>query len=371
MKLILRLFTSLLIISSFGLFSCTKNDSIKTSGEITIKDKDFQKSVVLDAEPIDQINRHLLYPQFIHITDSMFIAVESSMKDEIFKVFSLKDFTHLRSFGKRGSGPGEFSKIISNTVQVKDSSKENTIGVYNWVEKVISNLNMITDQTTNDLAPKTNQYVLPPELMLAQRVAFLNDSTIAAMGGIEDGAIAFASTTTDAVTYAAHTSKMDKYELSSRDMRDLNMGEFAVDKRKDRIVLAMQRFPKIIILDLEGNIKHVTRFPLQEHPAEISQKQRTIFYKDVKVTKNYIYAAYIGLNSQEMGKIYDNYISGDFSFSTEIHVFNWDGQPVRKLILRDKFVPFIQLHSSSNRLFAIDQFSDSLSILRFKSEFIQ
>ncbi|MCC5906901.1 MAG: hypothetical protein JJU13_11875 [Balneolaceae bacterium] len=353
------------------LFSnCSKIETDETSyRETIISDNDFGEIVTLEANEIDQINTHLIHPRSIHLSDSMLVVVERDVSDGIFKIFSLTDFSFLGSYGSRGEGPGEYSQIISNIVQTRDSFGKSPFVVLDWVHKRLTNISL-EDILSGNIQGFEDSYILPPELMLSQRATFLNDTTVISMGGSDKGILAYVNTKTDSVSYIPFIPKIDE-NLSSRDATELYRGEFVIDKQRGRIVAATKWFPEMIIFDVEGEVQNVIRIPVQDHPANKLENQRTLFYKDLKITDKYIYGVYLKASQEEMGEIYNNYHSKDFSYSTEIHVFDWSGEPVRKIILEDKFLPFIEIDSINHQLFAIDVFSEDMSLLLFESEVIQ
>lgn len=366
-------FRTLLAILIFNAFGCSNREKFIEDEyyEIEITNQDFGKKIFLQGKPVDLINDHLLNPKFIHLSDSILISLESDISKGFFKSFSLADYSFLGSYGVRGEGPEEFSNVLSNVAQVYNHRKDNSISIYDWGRKKLLDLDLVSLAKDDYSFNKRKDYVVPPELLLAQRVTFLNDTTVIAADGIDEGILAFVNIESDSVSYIPFDLYKKRIDLSPRDKRKLNRAVYAVNKPRNRIVTAMLQYPKIILFDMEGDLIKEINFPLQKNPATKSEIDRKLFYRDVKVTDAYIYAVYLGLTSQETENIYNNYLNKNSSFSTEVHVFNWEGEPVRKLLLENKFIPFIQVDGINNRIFAIDVFSDYKSVLSFESELIK
>lgn len=365
-----NIYLFILIFSTYSFISCSKSDSeddVYTTQFIS--ENSFPDSILLKPVEADDINEHLLYPNVIHIFDSTLVVIEKNIDDEFIKFFSTSDFSPVGNFGSRGEGPNEYSNILHHVVQIRDIPGVATSNIFDWQNKRITSLkNVISNQTITANYP---EYILPPELMLAQRATFLNDSTVIGMGGLSEGILFWADIKTDSVSYLPFFFKKNE-NLSYHEIADLYRGEFAVDKEKKRIVLTTKRFPQFFLLDLNGNLEKVIQYDVDDDPIIKSEYDRKLYFKDIKISDKYIYLTYLNLSSEEMEYIYKNYkeVKGEKIY-TEIHVFNWDGEPIRKLLLEDVFVQFIEIDEKHNRIFAIDTFSEKLPLVYFESEFIR
>ena len=108
------------------------------------------------------------------------------------------------------------------------------------------------------------------------------------------------------------------------------------------IASVYDKFPILRIYSITGEIKKEVRlnngqpFPralLENNPSEYSLNERIQNYRMIKASNNYIYALYVGKKEQEMEK-------GVNDLSNEIHIWNWDGAPIKRFLLDEKIFTF-------------------------------
>jgi hypothetical protein len=352
------------------LVACSKQDSHDHSYlESAIEHSAFNEIISLRPNPLHQVNQFILNPEFISIIDTFLIIYEPGLHDNMFKLFSLNDYSYLGGYGQIGQGPMEHSQVIQNFVQIIDDSTIQRLILFDWSKKRLVGLN-ITDLLNGSVVEYDLEYILIPEVILSQRATFLNDSTIVGMGGAHQGLMFFVNTRNETARFTPFIPKLER-KINLREISSLYRGEFVVDKKTNSIIAATKWFPQILIYDFDGNLQTITRFNKRINPMDQSEMDRILYYKDVKVSDHFIYAVYLGLSYSDMIKIRDEYEMKGVTYSTEIHVYDRNANPVRKIILEDKFIQFISIDSINNRLFAIDVFSDSLSLIYFESEFIK
>lgn len=337
--------------------------------EYSIDHSDFNEIIRLKANLLHPVNNYILNPEFISISDTILIVYESGFHEDIFKLFSINDYSYLGGYGIVGQGPMEHSQIIQNIVQIIGDSANERIVLFDWSKKRLVRLN-IADIKYGSFEEFDLEYILIPEVILSQRATFLNDSTIVGMGGIHQGLLYFVNTTNDSVVFTPFTPKLER-KVGLREIPHLYRGEFAIDKTTNSIIAATKWFPQILFYDFDGNLQKVTRFKRSISPIQQKEMERILYYKDVKVTDHFIYAVYLGLSYNDMIKIREVYENKGVTYSTEIHVYDRNGNPIRKIILEDKFIQFISIDSVNNRLFAVDVFSDSLPLIYFESDLIK
>jgi hypothetical protein len=116
------------------------------------------------------------------------------------------------------------------------------------------------------------------------------------------------------------------------------------DNRK--IAMAMEMLSQINILDIEtGKLIGVRIKETPDFKDLASKKDNfSIYYTDICVDDDYIYSLYANVLFDEK----------NYPFvSNEIHVFDWKGTPIRKIIL-DKELDYIALEPIHKKIYAID-----------------
>jgi hypothetical protein len=336
------------------LASCANNESI---------DKKATNEKNLQSDSLVLKGHKILSPSSMSIVDSTLFFVERGVSTDIISYFSLEDFTSLGSFGKRGRGPNEFSQIIQHSVSVYNS-KNNSIQLFDWVNKRISFFDIST--LINAKPTPDREYTLPPELMLAQRAAFLDDTTVVASGGIFEGVLAFADVRSDEVTYI-DPYNIDSEEHNQRVISSIYKGEFSINYDRGLIAFASNVIPEILLFDFSGKLVHriaYNDYDLQEIITSDGDK-RDIYFQDINATSSNIYATYIGKNFAQLEKSMNSEDTGN-TISTRVIAFNWDGNISKKYNLEDGYFPFIEVDENHDRLFSINRFSPSLDIVYFE-----
>jgi hypothetical protein len=102
------------------------------------------------------------------------------------------------------------------------------------------------------------------------------------------------------------------------------------------------KFPILRIYSKDGILKKEIRyknnqlFPnalIENDPSEHSLKNIMQNYRKIKSSNKYIYALYIGKTTEEID-------IGLNDFSNEIHVWDWNGKPIAKILLDKKIFSF-------------------------------
>lgn len=341
-------------------FSCSNE---KTSKNIQIEDQATLNPVKLELK-----GKEVLSPGSISIVDSTLFVIERDVASEIISSFSLQNFKLENSYGKRGRGPNEFSKIIQKPVSTSGASI-NSLHIFDWVNKRLKKFNS-TNLRKGKTSDSVETYTLPPNLMLTQRAVFLNDTTVIAMGGIYKGLLAFANTNSDDVTYL-NPYQLNSEQYSNRNLSELYRGEFAINFTNNSIALASKYIPEILITNFEGKILRkisISNYNLTKI-ADTPVEKRALQFQDIKVTRNYIYAVHIGENRKQLQKRLNSEKAKSQGPLSEIHIYDWDGNPIKKLILKGGYFPFIEIDKKHDRIFSINAFSPTSQILYFKSKF--
>lgn len=323
----------------------------------------FEHEIALYPIKAEFHGKELIYPNSITIVDSTLILIERSVSSGIVNVYSLHDFEIKNSFGVRGRGPDEFSDIIQHIISITGSETP-SIHILDWINKRLSDISI--DSSYTGQTQYTRQFILPPELMLVQRAAFLNDTTVICMGGIYRGLMAFVDVNTDATKYI-EVYPFKSNQISIRQMAEVYRGEFAINHKNQSIAVASKWIPEILITDFSGKIRKNTSFMEYniDNIALLSEDDRVLHYKDIKATENFIYAVYIGKSYNELLQVMDHSDNSSTPVISEIHVFDWEGFPVTRYILNDGFYQFIEIDKLNNRFFAIDVSSPDRSIVYF------
>jgi hypothetical protein len=253
--------------------------------------------------------------------------------DTIFRVFGLPDLKYIGAFGVKGRGPREFLgsspaslKALNDGFQIEKDGSLEVIGFPEGVK--INNNNFQVLKIFN----------LPAELSNCNYAIILNDSMVCCssnMGATKQ--LTCVNTKTKEVSYlidfpsfyhrTAHSSYYHFYTASK-----------AISLDRERIAIAYSRLPLISIYDKNGVLVKSTfldEAPKQKSNIEFIENQVRnsgqlySYYGGISVTSKYIFASFQITDYEGPGlqnkRIHTN---------RQIHVFDWDGNPVGKVNLK-------------------------------------
>ncbi|MDR9419958.1 BF3164 family lipoprotein [Gracilimonas sp.] len=215
----------------------------------------------------------------------------------------------------------------------------------------------------NDVEPlkysKYATYILPPQLMLSQNAAFINDTTIISSGGLTKGLVAFTNTNSDKSEYI-NPLKYDLEELNEKEKGYLFESVVAVNADKKLIAIAPRFVPELFIINFDGEL--ISSYALPEN-FDLNQfddiaNKKGIFY-GVAATDEYIYVAHVGKTLNEMSAIIEEEDYNDVNF-TNLYLFDWEGEFIESYQLLGGSYRSIYVDEVNNRVFSLDLLTSSI-----------
>lgn len=331
-----------------NLISCAEESSEVRSNKVDLSKKADQ---IMAIENMDIDTTKIYNPFALSTLDNYFIVFEEYLENGIFKIFDINNYDLVESFGEVGIGPNQFSKTIAFPVSISNTEK---FSIYDWSKKKVHRFNF----ENKDKFYKEFSYTLPPELLLAQRVAFLDTNIVVSTGGIYDGLIAFTDTKKDSVTYI-DLDLLPKKEIDKRKVAEILKSELVIDFKRKKIALASNYIPSIFILDFEGNLlDEINLFEYDLNSLYSAEADEiNIYYQSLVVSNDYIYAVFIDKSAKELGKLIDKkMVPMDL---TEVHMFDWSGKLIKKFILDTGYTPFISVSKDNSRIHSINRFTNN------------
>jgi|GEM_PF-1510512 hypothetical protein len=331
-----------------GYDQLTKNSKYKI-----ISDSDFQRIDSLKYEVVEGIEKTVFDPKFIEVSDTLLLIVDNNTK-EIFQFFDLSNFSKVASFGNKGEGPGEVSTpaFINHNSFIDNDRFE----YLDWGRKTLS-VYSLEQILSTDEPVSVKEYMLPPKIISVQRAVFLEDNTVIGIGGIRDGKLVKASMTNDSVLAVTPYTPLQENALEYATVGYIYTGEITINKEKEEIVVIMPRFKMIEFYDYNLNLLRDVRF--EENPKTLlgengsSARSETMrYYNDLAISGEHIYALYLG---NELG----SYRAGEEIKNSEIHIFDWEGNPIKKLALNTN-LSRIAVDKKNGRIFGISAYDNSV-----------
>ncbi|MGM0586820.1 MAG: BF3164 family lipoprotein [Bacteroidota bacterium] len=339
----------------------------KTGDNEAIK---FPQTAVLQSQPADRLNELVMQPDAITtINANQLIVEENGVESGIFKIMDPTKGLQgnrpkvIAEFGRRGSGPGEFSKIISRPVK-KVGAPQHQMDILDWSHKRLTKF-----QFAEDGASVLREFNIPASVHATQRAAFLTEDKVVAGSGSTQGMLYTIDTETGNLTYFEDQPKVGS-ELRPRDQRDLQMAEFTINYENERIVVAPNWYNQISIYKFDGSLDK--RITLSEaDPSALQMPNRTKYHFDVAITSEYIYTLHSDRTMKELDAIAPKIMQEGKAFSSTVHVYTWEGEPVAELTLKDKVVTSIDVIAEKQQIIATNPFAMKNPLVVFESELIK
>lgn len=313
----------LLLMFSLILSNCTKKE---TDFEVF---SEFSQELTVEGAKID-LKPGVSFPVELEMLDSVFVLINLD-GDYFFDMYSNSNFTYINSVLSKGKGPNEevfvepYVKYIQDNIFMYSNSYSVKIVEYLMKEKSL-------------LSRK--KYNLTGELFDLQDAFLIDDKII--------GHIMDKSTNREFVEFNVNTHKITDFgsefpyykEIPNSKNNTIFQKISAIKPDKEKIATVYGSFPILKIHSSEGELIKEVRylnnqdFPdalVDDNPSEEKMQSLVRCYAKIEVTDNYIYALYSG---RKRGDVQ----SGLIDIANVIHVWDWNGKPIKKIILnRDLF----------------------------------
>lgn len=337
----------LLFILCIAFLSCGKK-VIKSDAKVIIAD-DWNVTDTLKTIALPRVSEALLDPIFLSVNGKYLTFIEET-KDSVLKFFSLENDSLVGSYGIRGEGPAEFSGppfILNELPNTKP-----TLSLLDWGRKMFYRINITDLITTNTWSPKF-KFMLPPELILAQRLTYFpKESSMIGFGGVRRGKLFKYSINQDSVLkFTPFIPKLK--EMDFRNPGYLYAGSMSINRKEKKIAVVSGYFEQLELYDYDLNLLSTTRlskdinfigdFKGDNLPFT---PQTKIYYYSMDSGEDKIFVYYQNRTMEEKGKdiCTEN--------AAELHIFNWDGEPLKRYQLEG--CPFqIAYDGLNNRIIAL------------------
>jgi len=287
-------------------------------GEVEFLDEVFGEIIELNgtSHPLEQIFK-IQETQLLAKNDTLFIKNRNG--DYYFMAFSLPSFEHIRTFGRRGKGPGEFN----GPSIIQGSSSDYLFSVYSVNGKVY-HVNKSFEIIDSGIAFDTKRQLYDPNM-------------ICAASEDEYYYVGVAPVAKEIYKYSDNNSipETSVKQLSVKGFKGWASytGYLGANFKKDRLVFAYKYFKKIVFTDLSGNVERTLNFETntkteKQSNVSILGPSSVTYYCGLSVQDDYVYLLYSGRTplvvTEELregsGYIY-------------VEQFDWNGNPIRKFKL--------------------------------------
>lgn len=279
------------------------------------------------------------------VADSNYYLVFDTKNKKIFNLLNNK-YELINSFGMIGEGPGYFPekpKIIKNSF-----IKERKLLLYQFSFDIIE-MNLESEKNKFMVSSSVKKSI-NDRLQNVQQIENIGKNRYVGLGGMLEGKLYFFNLDSTRVSVTPFVPKTNPGPKTREDFMFMYNGKIGVNKEKEKIVIANHYFNQLEIYDYNGKLLKEIRIGNLDSPFSKQSGNTKFHYVNVDVTEKYIFAIYLG-KTPSLG------LDDLFGAKAEIHVFNWDGKPIAKLLL-DRVIGAISVNSKKGIILSVDDFKN-------------
>lgn len=296
-------------------------------------DISIKATSVLDTIRIPPV---LFKERYLTSTDKYLISLGSD-RDTLFRVFDNTSGKYLGGFGKEGGGPGEFKTVIGSSLY---GTTGNSLYVGDLKTSRIIRIsdNPSAQRLTRQDISVDGIHKIPGEFVPFNQSFFVNDSIIAGVKNFyNEKQLAYFNIFNGKIGYFFDYPNLYP-EIPETALYHFYNDRFRISKDRSRIASISAKLPLLRIYNIEKQsteeiyIKtqndQVPNVIVATNNLEVSLPGLYIYYHDIMVSKDHIYARFQEGQFSEGSKY--RLIS-----ENQLHVFDFNGKPVVKIILED------------------------------------
>jgi len=288
-----------------------------------------KENVLVDSFSISKLN---YFPDEIALIDSLLI-VRNLKSNPIFNVFYLPKMDYIGSFRILGKGPQEF--LVAPQIRKHDSLLLLT-GV-----KKIQLITLPKHKISNNFKV-VSEYVIPGKIHPLNQTFTLGNGIY--YGIVFGGYMKDIQNRKELVYFDSKTNKIDSsIEFPRTFFRGVTHNDFlypkfiTVSPQNNKFAFFYSLYPLIRIFNDKLEINKeiwVDNLPKQIKFKTKGENSNIFFgyhyYKKVVSSKSFIYALYFNDKGIKENDSYQRVLISN----PELHIFNWDGKPIRRIVLR-------------------------------------
>ena len=333
------------------------------NGEIIL----INKANLIDSLKAERIELDGIYTGYMAVYDSLMFFLSSKYPDNYLHIFNINTGQPMGSYCKKGEGPSEFYYFTHNEqyenihgdIKLWGYNDLDNIYLLNITQSVRANSTCVEQTIDHNwrkvhTRPWATYFMRDNNVLVKSQPEYLDDDESA----LSLGSYSLYNLTVDSLLreYRLYNRMPDIEDPSPFLIENIFYSDDKIDVDKKKIAMAMNLLAQINILDLEtGTLRG---FRLKESPDfdEFTKKSYTptIYYTDLNATAEFLYALYSEIELDG---------SRQYPFeSREIHVFDWNGNMLRQIILEHK-AREIAIDHISGYLYTINEMEE---IFRYK-----
>ncbi len=287
-------------------------------GELIVSEEDFGQVISLEGKP-HEVDKFFRVKECQMLSSDSLLIVKNGNDSFSFMAFSLPDFQFVKSFGKRGEGPGEFRLPYL----VKDESGAFICFVYDrGSDKLYSvNRNFEVEELPIELERNKDTY-------FDKQPYGVSSNEFLYVESIKQGKAVFHVQVDKDTT---KTELLKKLAFSNQHKNwAAYIGDFGVNASKQRLVFAYKYFKRLVFCDIENMTSKVVDFESEKQKKRgsaisVMSPENITHYWGMSVQDDHVYVLYSGRSPIDVSKELRS--SSGYIY---IEKFDWNGNPVAK-----------------------------------------
>lgn len=263
------------------------------------------------------------------------LVVIDFKSDYFFHVFSYPGFTYSGSFVHRGHGPEEETFIHPSLQQTGENQ---------FACQTINFIHRVEYDPASERLAITESLEVPGNLFELQQLFPLGDRYVAwnSSDDFSTELMAYNPSGDKSSSFGAPPPDYGR-ELSVAQQKMISDKIFSVRSDQTRFAALYYYFPILRIYAADGSLLKETRFnnhqlfpeaAITENRTPLQNNQLMNNYQNIMSTDKHIYGLYSGKTHEERSE------NNHSDFSNEIHVWDWEGNPIRKILLDQEIYSF-------------------------------
>lgn len=343
--------------------------------ELIIIDLDNVPAFHLTGIGHTELSGDVLKPRYVHAYDTLLVFIESSVvEDQIVKLFSLDNFEKLGYYGRRGRGPGE----IVFAAQMLPQDIQDHFSILDWGRKRVVDLNIETILRGDHYYEPENTFTLPPRYIRLQHAVMVGDSLVIGIGDVPEGKLTYINRKDNTEIITPLIPDINFHFLRPRAKEEAYSSTFAIHKEYRKVILANAYFCQLEIYNLKGELQKTIQIrdnnnkcekQAFDHEIGASYKDSFVFYPQVTISRDYIYALFQGESAWMLWEGLDGDADPAWmalepwkNVHSEVHVFDWEGQIVGRYVL-DQLIDRIAIDEINHQIIGINIYTEESIII--------
>lgn len=334
-----------LFICLFLSAGCSTN--VEKTNKVLVKEFPLEKHIILDTIKVEPV---LFCIGDMLLMDDFLVTVD--FKNDVFlQIFALPKLNYIGAFVNKGEGPEDEIEILPYLGRVGHNSF-----TYRSVDKqkVVS-----FDMQENKLS-LMNEYQIPDEYMSILNSFLMGKKLLGydMLGESKKEYISYNCSTCIIEEFGSDYPKMN-FSVNTKKRNLLFSKIMNGNSDNSKFVALYDKLPLMRIYDANGNVISENEYvnnqqePLvygNDNLKNADLSSLTINYLKVKVTDRFIYGLYSGKTHSQLNLLNTS------DLCNEIHVWNWDGVPLKRFILNKSVSNFtVSLDDSYILLYSFEK----------------